>query len=56
MVINVNKNDSQKEIDAAVLLFKKNKRKLKLADFYGKLKGKFGDGLGFQKNLRNEWD
>jgi len=25
-------------------------------DFFGKMKGKFGDGVFYQKKIRNEWD
>ena len=28
----------------------------KLTDFFGKLKGHFGDGLEYQRKLRDEWD
>ncbi len=27
----------------------------KIKDFYGKLKGAFGDGLEYQKKVRNDW-
>jgi hypothetical protein len=57
MVITIKKGESKKEIAAAVKrLTKKKAAKPALADFYGKLKGKFGDGLTYQKQLRNEWD
>ena len=57
MVITIKKGETKKEIEAAVKrLGKKRSSKPALADFYGKLKGKFGDGLTYQKQLRNEWD
>ena len=34
---------------------KKNARKKRLGDYYGKLKGIYGDGLAYQKKLRSEW-
>jgi hypothetical protein len=37
------------------LLHDPKKKKKTLADFYGKLSGTFGDGLAYQKNVRNEW-
>ncbi len=57
MVINIKRGESRKEIEAAIKrLEKKRQPKSSLVDFYGKLKGQFGDGLKFQKDLRNEWD
>ena len=56
MVITIGKNDSKKEIKAAIKSYNQKKQKPSLADFYGKLKGKFGDGLKYQKEVRNEWD
>ena len=57
MVITIKKGESKQEIEAAVKrLEKKRNTKPTLSDFYGKLKGKFGDGLTYQKQLRNEWD
>lgn len=38
------------------LLAKKNSTKPALKKFYGQLPGDYGDGLGYQKKLRNEWD
>ena len=56
MVIVIKKDADQDEIKAALKKIKANPEKPKLMDFYGKLKGKFGDGLAYQKKLRNEWD
>jgi len=57
MVITIKKGAGKKEIEAGVKrLGKKHVVKPSLADFYGKLKGKFGDGLTYQKKLRDEWD
>lgn len=56
MVVIINKDADQEEINAALKKIKSNPEKPKLMDFYGKMKGKFGDGLLYQKKLRNEWD
>jgi len=31
------------------------KKKKTLTDFYGKMPGVYGDGLEYQKKVRNEW-
>lgn len=56
MVVIINKDANQEEIKNALNKIKANPEKLNLIDFYGKMKGKFGDGLSYQKKLRNEWD
>jgi len=56
MVITIKKGEGKKEIEAAVKRLAKKSNKPALSDFYGKLKGKFGDGLTYQKALRNEWE
>jgi hypothetical protein len=56
MVITIDKNADKTQIDAALKKLEKNKKKIKLADFFGKLKGHFGDGAEYQKKMRNEWD
>lgn len=56
MVITIKKGDSKKDIKAAVKRFNKKGQRSNLSEFYGKLKGKFGDGLAYQKGIRNEWD
>ena len=55
MVITVNKETSPEDIDKAVKKLPKSKKK-PLSSFYGKLKGAFGDGLEYQKKVRDEWD
>jgi hypothetical protein len=55
MVITVNKNTKAEEIDEALKKLQKSKKK-NLSSFYGKLKGAFGDGLEYQKKLRDEWN
>lgn len=55
MIITVNKDTKAKEIDEALKKLPEPKKK-NLKSFYGKLKGAFGDGLTYQKNIRDEWD
>ena len=49
-----NKEDARKALHEL-----SKKRKLKnnktLAHFYGKMRGVYGDGLTYQKKIRNEW-
>lgn len=56
MVVIINKDADQEEIKPALKKIKPDPEKPKLMDFFGKMKGKFGDGLSYQKKLRNEWD
>lgn len=56
MTITIKKGEGKKEIEAAVKRLAKKANKAALADFYGKLKGNFGDGLAYQKKIRDEWD
>ncbi|BAU52907.1 hypothetical protein [Mucilaginibacter gotjawali] len=55
MVITTNKDTKPEELDEALKKMQKSKKK-KLSSFYGKLKGVFGDGLEYQKKLRDEWN
>jgi len=55
MVITINKDTKPEEIDKELKKLPKSKKK-SLSSFYGKLKGVFGDGLEYQKKIRNEWD
>jgi hypothetical protein len=56
MTIIVKSAQSDKEIKAAKKKLKDKEKRPALADFYGKLKGKFGDGLAYQKQIRDDWD
>ncbi len=56
MVLRIKKGQSKKQIEAAVKRLQKDASKPVLADFLGKMKGKFGDGVTYQKELRNDWD
>ncbi len=55
MVITINKDTRPEEIDKALKQMQKSKKK-NVSRYYGKLKGVFGDGLEYQKKIRNEWD
>nr|WP_294941830.1 hypothetical protein [uncultured Mucilaginibacter sp.] len=55
MVITINKNSKAEDIDKQLKKLQKSKKK-SLSSFYGKLKGAFGDGIAYQKKLRDEWD
>jgi hypothetical protein len=54
MIIRLDKNSKPEEINQKLESLAKNKRK-SMAEFSGKLKGVFGDGLTYQKKVRNEW-
>lgn len=45
--------DTRKVLDKLAKSRKKNKKKL--ADFYGKMLRTYGNGLEYQKKVRNEW-
>ena len=55
MVITINKDTKAEEINEALKKLPQPKKK-GVKDFYGKLKGFYGDGLEYQKKLRDEWD
>lgn len=57
MTIHLDKNSNPEEIKKQLdsLANAQNKKK-SLAEFSGKLKGVFGDGLEYQKKIRNEWN
>jgi len=55
MVITINKNTKAEEIDEELKKLQKSKKKT-LSSFYGKLKAVFGDGLDYQKKIRDEWN
>jgi hypothetical protein len=52
MVIKINKNTNPKDIDEALKKIHYGKHKQSLSDFYGKLKGAFGDAIEYQKKIR----
>jgi len=55
MVITINKDTKADEIDEELKKLQKPKKK-GLSSFYGKLKGAFGDGMAYQKKVRDEWN
>ena len=57
IIIKISKKSSENDIRKALTpLVKMKKSKKTLADFYGKLKGVFGNCLEYQKKVRDEWD
>jgi len=56
MVITIKKNTKSEDIAIALKKLEKSKETKTLSSFYGKLKGAFGDGLEYQKKVRDEWD
>ncbi len=58
VVVRIRKNDKPEDAFKALGELRKKTRQKKgktLADFYGKLSDSFGDGLAYQKKIRNEW-
>lgn len=55
MVITINKDTKAEDVEKALKKLQKTKKR-DLSSFYGKLKGAFGDGMDYQKKLRDEWD
>lgn len=58
IVVKLSRNSSLEESKKALerLSKKSSKQKSKtLKDYFGKLPGSFGDGLEYQKKVRNEW-
>lgn len=57
MVIKISAKSSLKETQKALrkLAKKQSKKKKTLIDFYGKMPNVYGDGLEYQKKVRNEW-
>jgi hypothetical protein len=60
MKVVIPKNASKDEIKQTVSQLKQNtpegSKKKSLSDFAGSLKGVYGDGLEYQKTMRNEWN
>jgi hypothetical protein len=52
MINTINKETKPQEIAEALRKLQKSKKKGPIS-FYGKLKGIFGDGLEYQKRIRN---
>jgi hypothetical protein len=52
MIIIVDRNTNFPEVEEALKKLQDSKKKKKLRDFYGKLKGAYGDGMDYQKEVR----
>lgn len=56
-IIKISKHSKAEETRKKLeLLAEKNRFKPSLKKFYGQLPGAYGDGLAYQKKMRNEWD
>ncbi|MDT3402634.1 hypothetical protein [Mucilaginibacter terrae] len=56
-VVVIKKDAKKKEIAEAVKKLQNSaEKKPVLSDFFGKLKGAFGDPIEYQQKIRNEWD
>jgi len=57
MTIHINSDLNPKDLKIALDKLSDSKNsKNTMAQFSGKLKGVYGDGLEYQKKIRNEWD
>ncbi|QPH37701.1 hypothetical protein [Pedobacter endophyticus] len=57
MVIVIDKKIDQRKVKEALKKLEDcQAKKTKLADFYGKLKNTFGDGVEYQEEIRGEWN
>ena len=57
MIVKISAKNSSEETHRVLtkLVKNRNKKKKKLSDFYGKMPGTYGNGLDYQKKIRNEW-
>ncbi|MCW5909905.1 MAG: hypothetical protein KIT62_02465 [Cyclobacteriaceae bacterium] len=57
MVIKISAKSKPEETKKALerMARAQKKHRKKLSDFYGKLPGLYGDGLEYQKKVRDEW-
>jgi hypothetical protein len=54
-VLKISSKNKPEEIRKAIRKLAPKKKKKKLIDFLGKLPGAYGEGLAYQKKVRNEW-
>ena len=52
---NITTQEHLKDLLESIKLNQANRKKTNLSDFFGVLPN-FGDGLEFQKNVRNKWN
>ncbi len=57
IIVKISAKSSTEQTQKALRKLAKTRTKKKkvLADFYGKMPGVYGDGLEYQKKVRNEW-
>ena len=57
MVVIINKNAKKEDISKALKKLQQSaSKKPSLTDFFGKMKGAYGNALEYQQQIRNEWD
>jgi hypothetical protein len=58
MIVRISSKDKPEKTRKALekLATARRKKGRTLADFYGKLPGIFGNGLTYQKKVRDEWE
>lgn len=57
MIVKISAKNSSEDTRKVLnkLAKSRRKKKKKLSDFYGKMPGTYGDGIDYQKKVRNEW-
>jgi len=57
MIIRISSKNKPEETKKALdrLAHSRKRKRKKLSDFYGKMPGVYGDGLAYQKKMRDEW-
>lgn len=57
MIVKISAKNSSEDTRKVLnkLAKSRGKKKKKLSDFYGIMPGSYGDGLDYQKKVRNEW-
>ena len=57
VIIKIGRKSKPEDTNKALakLVKKRKKRGRNLSEFYGKLKGVYGDGITYQKKIRDEW-
>ena len=56
MTVHINSSLNPDDLKKALEQINNVKKSNSMLHFSGKLKGLFGDGLDYQKKIRNEWD
>ena len=56
VIVKISAESSPSETKKALEKLPKNQSKKTLKEYFGKLPGAFGDGLEYQKKVRNDWE